>query len=433
MRIEVRHLARIEGHAHLVVDAAHGELRECRLEVVETPRFFEGILQGRHWRDVAPIAARICGVCSNAHTLVSLLATEAALGIEVSEQTRLLRRLLAQAEILQSHLLQLYFFAVPDYLGVGSIFPLAKSRRDLVARALRLKKLANDICLVVGGRPVHPVTPAVGGFAALPEPAALQELRRRLVAALPDLEATVDLFLTFDFPEFSRETEYLCLRGEGYPLFGADLVSTDGLAVPVADYATAITEYLPPHSTAKFARAGRDSFMVGPLARVRNAFTELSPMARTVAAAVGLAPDTANPYRNLLARLVETAHGVEESIHGLDRLLTAGLKRESLPQPGGGGAGTAAIEAPRGTLFHSYVYDEQGRLERADCLIPTAQNLGNIEADLRALVPALLHLPQEEFTRRLEMLVRAYDPCISCSTHLVKVSFTEGNLHQVQF
>ena len=424
MKIEIGHLARIEGHAHLVVDASRGELRECRLEIVESPRFFEPLLRGRHYDDVAPIVSRICGVCSNSHTLVSLAATEAALDIPISEQTRRLRYLLAYGEILQSHILHLYFMAAPDYLGVGSIFPLVRSRRDVVTRALRMKKVANDICLAVGGRPVHPVTPCVGGFSTLPEPASLRGLRRRLVAVLPDLEATVDLFGSLPLPAFDRPTEYLSLGGApGYPLMGEEIVSSEGYSAPVADYGEVIREYLVPHSTAKFARSSRGAYQVGPLARIRNAFPSLSPMAAKVAAALGVDGRTANPYRNVLARLVEVVHCVEEAIRLIDALLVAGLAKEPRPPPSPGGRGVAAIEAPRGMLFHAYEYGEDGRIEKADCVIPTAQNLANIEADLAALVPDLLDLPREEMTLRLEMLVRAYDPCISCSTHLLEVEF----------
>lgn len=424
MKIEVRHLARVEGHANLVVDVAKGELRECRLEIVESPRFFESLLKGRHYSDVAPIVARICGVCSNSHTLVSLAATEQALGVEVSRQTLRLRRLLAYGEILQSHILQLYFFAVPDYLGVPSILPLARTRRELVARALRLKKLANDICQAVGGRPVHPVTPCVGGFAILPSAHDLQELRRQLVAALPDLEETVDLFSSLPIPAFDRETEYLCLASDnGYPVLGTTLVSSSAGRVPVADYRSAIEEYVVPHSTAKFARCQGPSYMVGPLARARNAFETLSPMARQVAAALGLDSGTTNPYCNLVARLVEVVHCVEQGIHLIDEILLPGLREESVMVSPRAGVGTAAIEAPRGTLYHRYHYDAAGCIEAADCVIPTAQNLANIEADLRALVPTLLAGSREEMTHRLETLVRAYDPCISCSTHLLTVAF----------
>ena len=424
MKIEIRHLSRIEGHAHLIVDLAQGELRACRLEIAETPRFFESILKGRHFSDVAPIMARICGVCSNAHTLVSLAATEQAFGIAISAQTLQLRRLLACGEILQSHILHLYFLAIPDYLGVPSILPLAKTHRELVARALRLKQLANSLCQAVGGRSVHPVTPCVGGFFVLPQASTLQALRRQLVVALPDLEETVDLFGGLEIPAFDRETEYLCLRPEGsYPLLGDTLVTSDGITTAVADHATIIEQYQVPHSTAKFARLSRNSYMVGPLARVKNSFASLSPMARKVASAIQLEPSTVNPYRNLGARLVEVIHCVEQAIHLIDAVLLPGLRSEPLAVAPRAGTGVAAIEAPRGTLFHSYRYDGAGCIESADCLIPTAQNLGNLEADLQALVPTLLHLPQDQLTLCLEKLVRAYDPCLSCATHLLTVQF----------
>jgi len=424
MKIEIRHIPRIEGHANLVVDAHSGELLECRLDVVETPRFFEAMLKGKHFSEVAHIASRICGVCSHSHTLASLTATENALGIETTDQTRNLRRLLTAGEILQSHFLHIFFMALPDYLGVESLFALAASRRDLVSRALRLKKAANEICAVVGGRAVHPVTPTVGGFHLIPTASALQGLRRTLVAALDDLEGTVELCTSFEHPEFARETEYVSLSpAGGYPLLDTTLVSTDGPCVPVEEYATFIEEYVVPHSTAKFARATRSAYMVGPLARYRNGHGALLPMALQVAEALSISPATVNPYHALSVRLVEAVHWVENSIHLIDETLLMGLRSEALPEPKGGGEGTAAIEAPRGTLFHSYAYDWQGCLERADCVIPTAQNLGNIEADLKALVPAIAHLPQNEITRRLEMLVRAYDPCISCSTHLVRVRY----------
>lgn len=169
MKVEVPYLSRIEGHAHLVVDTVAGEVVECRLEVIETPRFFEKLLVGRHYSEVAGLASRICGVCSHSHTLVSLMATERAFGVEVSSQVACLRRLLMYGEILQSHLLHLYFMAIPDYLGVNSLLAMAQSRRELVARALRLKKLGSDICETIGGRPVHPVTTCVGGFHRFPD------------------------------------------------------------------------------------------------------------------------------------------------------------------------------------------------------------------------------------------------------------------------
>ncbi|HKJ05486.1 MAG TPA: Ni/Fe hydrogenase subunit alpha [Geopsychrobacteraceae bacterium] len=423
MKIELNHITRIEGHAHLVVDRKQGEIKDCRLEIVESPRFFEAMLKGRHFSDVAPIVARVCGVCSISHTLASLMATEQALGVEPDAKARLLRRLLSFGEIMQSHLLQLYFMAVPDYLGISSIFQLLDSRRELVARALRLKRTANRICEVIGGRPIHPVTTTIGGFSVMPYVSDLKHLRQELVAALPDLEATVELFAGFDFPEFERETEYICLSDPGhYPLHANRFCSSSGLNAAVTDYKKEVEEYLTGYSTAKFARTARGSYMVGPLARFKNNFPRLSPMARKVASALTIDADTINPYHSLKARLVEVVNYVEESIHTIDELLLHGLNgTKPRAVPTGGGQGTAAVEAPRGLLFHSYTYDRNGLLDTADCVIPTAQNLANIETDLKAILPELLDRSDQELTRRLEMLIRSYDPCLSCSTHLLKI------------
>ncbi len=424
MKLEIKQLTRIEGHANLVVDLDKGVLKECRLEIVETPRFFESFLKGQHFTDIAPIVARICGICSNSHTLVSLAATERAVGIEVSNQTLALRRLLAYGEILQSHLLQLVFMAMPDYLGVSSIMALAHNQRDLVTRALRLKKLASEICRLIGGRAIHPVTPCLGGFSRLPEAGELQVLRKELVGILPTLEYMVDLFTGFEYPDFERPTEYLCLKEDDvYPLLSGQLYSSAGISGDVSEYQSLIEEFLVPYSTAKFARALADSYMVGPLARYKNVGNELSPMAQAVAEALGLNRDDVNPFVMMKVRLVEVVNCFEASIHLIDRLLLEGLRHDPLPPPKGFGEGFAAIEAPRGTLIHHYRYDKGGRIAMANCIIPTAQNLANIENDLKALVPKLLGMPRAEMAQQLQMLIRAYDPCISCSTHALQVSF----------
>jgi coenzyme F420-reducing hydrogenase alpha subunit len=422
MKVQVPYLSRIEGHAHLVVDTNAGEVVECQLEVIETPRFFEKLLVGRHYTEVAGLASRICGVCSHSHTLVSLMATERAFGMEVSEQVNSLRRLLMYGEILQSHLLHLYFMAIPDYLGVNSLLAMAQSRRDLVSRALRLKKLGSEICEVIGGRPVHPVTTCVGGFHRFPEAGELQRLRHHLSKALPDLEQTVELIAGLDWPDFSHQAECLALHDtEGYPQFGDTLISSAGLQVPSDCYREMIREYMVPHSTAKHARINEETYLVGPLARLRQGYHHLSPLAREVAELQGLSPSTNNPYLSQGARLVEVLHCVEQSMHLIDQLLLDGLEYEEPVVTCKARAGVATLEAPRGVLLHAYSYDKEGFLVSADCVIPTAQNLANLEMDLRARVPQIIGEEPEVFQSELEKLVRAYDPCLSCSTHLLTI------------
>ena len=129
ININVHQVTRVEGHGNIVLNARDGKIEELRWEVTESPRFFEAMLRGRYYEDVPHIASRICGICSIAHTTASIQATEAAFGIQPSEQTLLLRKLLYDAELLESHVLHVLFLAAPDFLGVGSVFPWWKHIR----------------------------------------------------------------------------------------------------------------------------------------------------------------------------------------------------------------------------------------------------------------------------------------------------------------
>lgn len=243
--IDVHHLTRVEGHGNIKITIREGRVEQADWEVVETPRFFEALLVGKKWDNAPWICGRICGICSIGHTLASIRAVENAFGMVPTSQTAKLRLLLKHMETLQSHILHLYFLAAPDFLNVGSVFPLIKAAPEVVARAAGLKKLANDMCDCIGGRRLHPTTTVVGGFTMLPDQKALARFRERLAASLPDLLATAELFQTFRIPDFSRETEFVSLKGEQeYPFIGGDLISTDGVVKGEADYRAMTNEYL---------------------------------------------------------------------------------------------------------------------------------------------------------------------------------------------
>ena len=424
INVKVDHLTRVEGHGNIVVNVKEGKIEECKWEVVEAPRFFEAFVRGRSYLEIAHITSRICGICSIGHTLCSLQATEAALGVKISEQTRLLRRILIQGENLQSHVLHCYFLAAPDFVGAPSVFPLVQTHPDVVVRALRMKKLANDLCDVFGGRTVHPITPTVNGFTKLPEIKDIKEIRRRLVAADPDLEATLALFQTLKIPAFQRETEYISLKSkEEYALYDGVIASTDAGTTPAENYRNWTNEYLVPQSTAKYTKHVRDAYMVGALARFNNNHDQLSSRAKKAAAELGLKAPSYNPFMNTVAQVVEVVHAVDESIRLLDELLDKGLKEEDRRILLKAGRGVGSVDVPRGILFHDYTYDKNGICVEANCIIPTNQNHANIQKDMETLLPQVLDRPQEEIRLSLEMLVRAYDPCISCSTHLLQVEF----------
>jgi coenzyme F420-reducing hydrogenase alpha subunit len=423
-RIDVHHVTRVEGHGNIVVEVADGKMKECRFEVIETPRFFEAMLRGRSYLEASQITSRICGICATGHATASLRASEKALNVELTEQVQLLRKLVFHGEILDSHVLHAYMLIAPDFLGVGSVIPLATTHRDVVLRALRMKKLAGDLCAAISGRHTHPIAMTVGGFTHFPGNAELRALQQRLEAAKSDVDATVDLFSQLPWPKFERDTEYISLsKPDEYAFIDGEIVSSDGSHLPAERYTEVTNEYLAPHSSAKLTRHARDSYMVGALARFNNNYAQLHPRARAAAAKLGIAPKATNPYLNTAAQVVEIVHCVEDAIQIIDQLLVKGIKSES-PAPvhlKAGASGVGVCEVPRGMLIHSYQIGEDGKLTGADCVIPTNQNIANLEADMRSLVPQILDKPVEAMQLDLEMLVRAYDPCISCSVHVLKV------------
>jgi sulfhydrogenase subunit alpha len=424
VQIDVHYLTRVEGHGNIVVDVESGVIQRCDLEIIEAPRFFEAMLRGQPYSQATHLASRICGICSVAHSTASLRAIEQALGVELSEQTVLLRKLDFHGEMLDSHVLHTYMLVAPDALGVGSVVPLANTAPEVVMRALRMKKLAGDICAAVGGRHTHPISLVVGGFTHFPSKDVLCALGERLETLRSDVDATVDLFRGLTLPAFERDTEFIALhRDDEYCFMDGDITSSDGGAWMPAQYREVVREYQATHSTAKHSRHQRESYMVGALARFNLNYHQLHPKAQAAASALNLTPKCINPYMITLAQVVEIVHCVEEAIRIIKLLLDKGIVWEEPARPSRvSGEGVGACEAPRGTLYHNYVIGDEFITE-ANCIIPTAQNLANIEADMRSLVPGILDRQQAEITLALEMLVRAYDPCISCATHTLNVEY----------
>ena len=434
VKINVNYLTRVEGHGNIVVEVKNGKLEICRLEIVESPRFFEAFLRGRSIYEAPHITCRICGICSCGHTLASIQAAEDALGIKPTEQTTLLRKLLLHYEELDSHILHIYILVAPDLVGVPSFVPLIKSNPEIVRRALRMKRLCNELCDILVGRHVHPISTVVGGFTKLPSHNDLEEMHKRLIELRKDIEDTVELFSKLTFPEFERDTEYVALVNDEdeYPLLYGDIGSTDGYRVSKYEYKNVTNEFIVPYATAKRTKWHRDSYAVGALARFNLNYEKLHPKAKESAITLNLKPKCINPYLNTVAQIVECVHCVEDAIRIIELLWQKGINYDeiivpdlnqngSLPQRAGEGVG--AVEVPRGLLIHHYEIDERGVFKNANCVIPTNQNTHNIELDMLKLVPEIINQSQEEITLALEMLVRAYDPCISCSVHMVEVNF----------
>ncbi|MBN2058125.1 MAG: Ni/Fe hydrogenase subunit alpha [Candidatus Saganbacteria bacterium] len=432
--VNVEYLTRVEGHGNIVVDVKNGVMKTCELQIVESPRFFEGMIKGRSIFEAQHITCRICGICSCGHTLASIQAAEDAIGFKPSKQTTELRKFLLHMENLDSHLLHIYLLVAPDLLGVKSFVPLIDSHNKVVRRALRMKKACNDVCDIQVGRHVHPISAIVGGFTKLPREKDLDAMLNILYNMRPDMEATVELAATLKFPEFERDTEYVALVSDDpeYPMLIGDVGSTDGVRKNKKEYKSITNEFVVPHSSAKHTKLSRGSYAVGALARFNLNADKLHPKAKEIAKAIGLKPKCINPYLNTAAQLVECVHSLEEAIRIMEELKQSGInydeevivglnEKGTIPVKPGNGVG--AVEVPRGILFHNYEVDEKGIITKANCIIPTNQNVNNAEQDLKKIVPEILDKSDEEITLLLEMLVRAYDPCISCSAHFLDVKF----------
>ncbi|OIO01774.1 MAG: Ni/Fe hydrogenase subunit alpha [Elusimicrobia bacterium CG1_02_56_21] len=434
--IKVEYVTRVEGHGNIVVNVKDGKIEKCEFHVVESPRLFEGMLRGRSVFEAQHITSRICGICSCGHTLASIQAAEDALGVVPAPQTTKLRKLLLDYEFLDSHILHVYLLAAPDLLGVPSFMPLIQTQNAVVRRALRMKKAANDLCDILVGRHVHPISAIVGGFTKLPKPGDIEAQIKILEGMAPDMAETLKLAKALKFPDFRRETEYVALVSDEaeYPLLEGDIGSTDGKRFTKKDYRKATNEFIDPRSSAKFTRLSRESFFVGALARFNLNSGKLRPEAKAAAAELGLKPVCHNPYLNTVAQIVEIVHCYYHALellkdlkkNGLDygQQVTVGANEKGvIPVRAGNGVG--AVEVPRGVLYHNYDIDKAGLIKRANCIIPTNQNINNIEYDFAKLLPEIITMPRDTIRLRLEMLVRAYDPCISCSAHYLDVKFVD--------
>jgi sulfhydrogenase subunit alpha len=421
--IVIDHLARVEGHGGITVELEGDAVTNVRFDVFEGARLLEGLVRGRRYDEIAPIVSRICSICSPAHSLTSLKATENALGVEVTPQTNFLRELLLRGESIQSHALHLFFLAVPDYLDRPSAIAVAAEHPAAVMLGLRLKRLGNLIQETIGGRAIHPVNAVPGGFGRVPRVEQLIAIRGALVEAIPDAEAMLDLIASLPDAGFCHTpTAFAALYSPDSDRYYAGdqlmIVSNgDRATVPAADYRSLTNEKPVAHSHAKHSTFHDKPFMVGSLARLT-----VNP-ARFAAAPerLKLAIPSDNPMDNNKAQAVELVNDLGLALDMVERLIRDGVKDEGcVPITPRAGTGVGITEAPRGLLVHSYTYDEQGCVVAADVITPTAMNAASLEQHLRKTVEQSAERDEATLKKKLQMIARAYDPCISCSVHLIR-------------
>lgn len=428
-RIFVDYIARTEGDGAIdIILGPNGEIKKARWEVWEPPRFFEAFLIGRKYDEIPELVQRICGICPHAHHLAAVRAVEAAMGVKVSLQTKLLRELLHYGDWIQSHTLHVYCLAAPDFLGYESVLAMAGDPELLpvVKQALALKRLANDMSVVIQGHEIQNRTSVVGGFTSVPSGSDLRNLKERLKAskefAIASVKLAAKLASQPPYPDLVRKCEHVALHDDNrYAINEGRLVSTEGLNVPEWEYPEWLIEKHVPGCNCKHAVIkGRDSFLVGPLARVNNNFDQLSADAKAVAKEVGFQAPDFNPFKSIVARTIEIVHAIDASIALIDEI--GEPKQEEPKYEVKAGESYAVTEAARGICCHGGKIDKDGVCQKWDIVAPTARNVYNLEKDFHEFVPKLLDLPDEDLKLKCEMMVRNYDPCQSCATHSIKVN-----------
>lgn len=420
--IQVDCLTRIEGEAGLKVTLRDGRVVSSQVRVFEPPRLFEAFLRGRSFWEVPDITARICGICPVAYQLTAVQAIERAFSIEVDESISALRSLLYCGEWIESHSLHVFLLHGPDFLGYADGLQMAKDHPEVVRSGLELKKTGNELISRIGGREVHPINVRVGGFHSLPDVREIKLMEDKLKRALDLALEAVRWASKLPFPDYRRDYEFVALRADGaYPLYRGQVASSSGLILSSERYEELFFEDQVSHSHALHSSLkGRGTFLVGPLARFSLNRAFLTPLAGQASEAAGMATPCPNLFQSIVVRCVEIVHACESALD----IIRGYVPRRSaaVPVKPVAGTGHGCSEAPRGLLYHRYVLDENGTVREAKIVPPTAQNLPSMEQDIANLVTRNVNADDVSLTRLCEHAIRSYDPCISCSTHLLDIS-----------
>ncbi|EKE19509.1 MAG: Nickel-dependent hydrogenase large subunit [uncultured bacterium] len=420
MQIKINHIAKIEGHTGFMASVIKGDVKSAKFEVQEGIRLIEGILIGRHYKDMPIIAQRICGICPVVHNLTSIKAIENAMKVEVSQETEKLRKIMEHAQFIHSHALHLFFLSLADFLDIENDLELVKEYPEETKKAVKIREYGMELIKVIGGRVVHPMANEIGGFKKVPTPDEIKLLIVKAEETLPIAMELAEFFKTIKTPNFSRPTEYISLKTEGeYAIYDGSVVSNKGLNISAQKFEDNFHEFQRPKEIIKrVMHDGKTSYMVGAIARVNNNHEKLSVNARRYLRELDFNMPDYNPFHNVLYQMVEVIHCIENSTQLLRDLAHADLSnavtKEYVVRAG---SAAAAIEAPRGTLYYWVDIDEKGYIKNVNIITPTAQFLTHLEDDILAFIPGILDKDEKAMERKMRAFIRAYDPCISCAVH----------------
>jgi NAD-reducing hydrogenase large subunit len=447
-KVVIEHMSKLEGHGKITVYLNdNGDVDDAHFHVTEF-RGFEKFLEGRMAAEAALITPRICGICPVSHHLAAAKAIDMAFGVEIPPAAKKLRELMHMGQMIHSHALHFYFLCAPDFiLGVDSdpakrsAFGLVEQDPELAMKAIKLRKIGQDIVDVVGGRQIHPVTAIPGGMSKALTKAEkytlLEDLKKSIDLGKLSVSIIKDLTNKYAdvIPKFGDfETHYMALDNDGsLELYDGKIKLVDSKGkllerINDYDYKDIIGEEVHEYSYLKSGFYRKQGFKdgiyrVGPLARVNMCDRIGTP----------LADEALKEYKQIVGdgyvhntfyfhytRIIELLHSIEKAILLLeDEDITSPDHRVVAKRQAGRGVGV--IEAPRGTLIHEYVVDDFGKIEKANLVVATTNNNAAMDYNVKESAKQIIKAGNitEGNLNLLEMAIRAYDPCLSCATHAI--------------
>jgi len=423
--LHLDHITKVEGDASMDVVVEDGKVTNVKFAIIEYKRFFTEAMRGKNIAAIPAHLSRICGTCSNAHVMASITACEDALGIHVTPQTKLLRKLVMHGLVSRDHALHLYLFVMPDIYGKDAFLDFDENdpeQHQLLHDGFNVKAAGNHLSQLVAGRSVHATFPVIGGFLQFPSVEGAAKAIEELKAARPAVLRLIDIFMKAPF-HLDRKTKYMALvPDDTFGYIGGKVITSKGEVYEQKDFRSQLEHTVLPYSQASAYTYKGESYMVGALARLNLAKDKLHPNTKKSAdGALKLFPST-DIFHNNLAQAIEILHSIDESIDILSNNVWKSEPVIKVPMRSATGIGV--IEAPRGTLYHKVVIDDAGIVLDGEVIVPTGQNQVNIERDVGVIVEGLIKdTPKEKINMEIEKLIRAYDPCMSCGAHFLKIKW----------
>lgn len=419
-RIKIDNITKVEGHGVLDIKISGGKVKFVKLKIAESKRFYTQAIRNKAAISLPLMTSRVCGTCSIAHLTCCAVAVEKAIGYSPSEQTMLLRKLSLYGMMIRDHSLHLYMFCLPDLLGKDSVLNFDESQNELLKKAFAIKGAGNNLSKVVAGRAIHATYAEVGRFSHIPAKEDVAKILLELKSVRPYVLDFIELFYNCDF-KLEMPTDFISLKTDDYSFLGGEIIDTRGNSVPQYNYFDYLEKIVIPYSEATgYSFEGKD-YVVGAISRMNlNKDSMHADTKRDASKYLGAFPSK-NIFHNNLAQAIETLHCID---HAIELLESNEFKEEQhVPVTIKAGEGVGLIEAPRGTLYYRLVIDKAGKCSYGNIIVPTQQNQISMEKSVVQLVNANIDKERAFLEYEIEKLIRAYDPCMSCASHFLRINW----------